>query len=409
MKEPNIGVIHLGISGFPYGFAAMQRVLLMCKGLLGESIEVVLINRKGVHSYKKYPNFPAKGVHEGISYIYATGNPYKSKNFWVRNFQKINGFFQEIKHIHHVKKKHNAQAILLYIKGELGLIVYYWMISKVFRLKIILNYVEYRSRINDRKWAIQKWNDYLFDKFAPRVVDGLIPISEYLAKELQKTAPSTPQLKIPVICDYQLFEGESFREHQEYFLYCGSIKYREVIYFILDSFARLENINAELYFVISGNEKARKDTIKNIEEQYDTAQIRFFSNLPYNELIELYKAATALLIPLRPIEQDIARFPHKIGEYLASGNPIVTTSIGEIEYYFKDCHNAFIAPKYSTEEYAAKMEEVFRDKKKSQKIGLSGKAMGMKNFDYRIQGEKLKNFLIQIVYNKSITNEYTQT
>ena len=74
-----------------------------------------------------------------------------------------------------------------------------------------------------------------------------------------------------------------------------------------------------------------------------------FSNLTNRALNDLYKNAIALLIPLRPTLQDEARFPHKIGEYLASGNPVISTNYGEVKHYFQDGHDMLIASRYDKE------------------------------------------------------------
>ena len=84
-----------------------------------------------------------------------------------------------------------------------------------------------------------------------------------------------------------------------------------------------------------------------------------------------YKNAKALLIPLRPITQDEARFPHKIGEYLASGNPAISTNYGEIKHYFKDQETMLIADSYQINDFAGKMQYILDfpggSKKKSAK------------------------------------------
>src|SRR5207302_1804391 len=54
--------------------------------------------------------------------------------------------------------------------------------------------------------------------------------------------------------------------------------------------------------------------------------------------------AAVLAIPLFDDVKSTARFPTKLGEYLASGRPVVTNGIGEIPRYLKDGVNAVIVP-----------------------------------------------------------------
>ena len=66
-------------------------------------------------------------------------------------------------------------------------------------------------------------------------------------------------------------------------------------------------------------------------------------------------------------------FPHKIGEYLASGNPVISTNYGEVKYYFTDMKNMLIAESYNIDEYATKMQFVIDNPALVKKIGIEGK------------------------------------
>ena len=119
------------------------------------------------------------------------------------------------------------------------------------------------------------------------------------------------------------------------------------LYFLqLNSFELIENSDTLLYLVVNGS----IDQLAEIENRIATSSksriIKLISNISDKELSVLYKNATGLLIPLRPTIQDEARFPHKFGEYLVSGNPVITTNYGEVRYYFKDMVNALVAEVY---------------------------------------------------------------
>ena len=81
-------------------------------------------------------------------------------------------------------------------------------------------------------------------------------------------------------------------------------------------------------------------------------------NIPREDIPPRYVGASALLIPIEDTVQDYARFPHKIGEYLASGNPIISTNYGEMKNnkVFVDEESVLIASDYNTELFAEKNE-----------------------------------------------------
>jgi glycosyltransferase involved in cell wall biosynthesis len=106
------------------------------------------------------------------------------------------------------------------------------------------------------------------------------------------------------------------------------------------------------------------------------------------------------LIPLRPIVQDIARFPHKIGEYLASGNPVISTNYGEVKYYFKDNENMLIADTYDINLFAEKMQYALDNIEAVKTVGNNGKYMALKNFNYKEYANKLDGFMDELTQKK---------
>ena len=71
--------------------------------------------------------------------------------------------------------------------------------------KIFYQYVEYRTAFKPRG-MYHKINSRLCDRYGMRLFDGVLPISNYLEEKSHEAAPETPTLKIPPICDFELFE-----------------------------------------------------------------------------------------------------------------------------------------------------------------------------------------------------------
>ncbi len=100
-----------------------------------------------------------------------------------------------------------------------------------------------------------------------------------------------------------------------------------------------------------------------IERSAVKERILIYSNVPYTDLINLYRNSEALIIPMRNTDQDKARFPHKISEYCASDRPIITNSIGEISNYFNES-NAYLCSEYDEQKYADVMDLLFLNLKR---------------------------------------------
>ena len=390
-------LVQIGTLGFPSGMAAIERVRLLSIGLIANEFDVTVISRRGILDKNSGINFETEGIHEGINYIFTSGSIYRPDNFIKRSWLKLIGFINEVRLLFRLRKENKLDFAILSDRSFIDL-VYYKSMSLWLGFKLIYQFVELSTAMTSRQNLGYKINDYFFDKFGFNLVDGVLPISETLTVILKKMAPGKPYLKIPVICDFSKFEKNEFNKENINFLYCGTMAYIEVIFFILKCFESMKvRENVFLYLIVGGGSEPEKESIRNyIKEMEKRDFVKIFSSLPYLKLVQMYMSATALLIPLRPTMQDEARFPHKIGEYLASGNPLITTNIGEVKYYFKDKENALVAEEYNVKAFVEKMEYVLNNPQQSADIGLRGKQFGKENFDCMVYGKLLSSFVISL-------------
>jgi glycosyltransferase involved in cell wall biosynthesis len=157
--------------------------------------------------------------------------------------------------------------------------------------------------------------------------------------------------------------------------------------------------NGNLLLAIGGS-GSDESGFKSIQEKIDNSGFanRFFfrKNVPHKELISLYLDAELLIVPMRNIEQDIAGFHHKIGEYTAAAKPIISTHLGELQYYFKDGFSAILADEYSYESYIKKLSKILYDKETLQKIGEEGFKVGQEKLNYKKYAFELKQFITEL-------------
>jgi len=386
-------IVFLGYNDFPHGLAEVQKIILISKSLISTGNNVTVICRNGYHNIADGTEIKVTGIYENIKYIYASGSCFRNSNFFKRRLNEIKGKIKEFLLLRKYKKNNDLDCAIL-SNRNFYLVLYYRILSKILGFKIVLNYVEYYSAQKKEYWEIrQKLNDTLFDTYAPSLSDAVLPISEFLINHINRVSSSKTYLKIPGLTDLSKYDGIETLQNESYFLYCGAAGYKEIILFIIDSFELIENNICYLYLIVNGAAN-EIDEIKNyINNTKQKHRIKIFSNLTQKELFTYYKNALALLIPLRPTFQDIARFPHKTGEYLASGNPVISTNYGEIKFYFRDGENILLAESYDINLFAEKMQFVINNPSQAKKIGFEGKNMAIKLFDYRYKAKEIDEFL----------------
>lgn len=240
---------------------------------------------------------------------------------------------------------------------------------------------------------LRKPSVWLYSKTFGYFVDGILPISEYIIKKIKHF--NKPYLKVPILANFDNAPINKANREQ-YFLYCVYAAYSRVIFTIIDSFKKyiIEGGDFNLILVLSGS----KEQIAIIETYISNDKllrdrIIIKTKVPYKELIEMYCKSSGLIIPLDPnSEQDEARFSQKIAEYLSSGSPIISNNVGEIRYYFTDRKN-IITCDYSTEGFVNAFTWITNNKESASNIGRNGFCLGEKEFNYKVFGKKIKDFL----------------
>lgn len=101
-----------------------------------------------------------------------------------------------------------------------------------------------------------------------------------------------------------------------------------------------------------------------------------------------------LLVLSRPdSHQAQGGFPTKLGEYLATGNPVCVTKVGEIPDYLEDNVSAFMAAPGDADSFADAMNRALSNPENAKTVGLAGRRVAEKSFNLEIQSDKLCQFL----------------
>lgn len=385
-------VIHLGVSGFPKGNAQIQRIRLTFKSLKLAGCNPLIINKHALHQTngsKKIDRY------QGIPFVNTSITKNRPDGFFARNFNKFSGFLNEFLLL--LKKRRKIHSAIFY-GSSFGELVYYRLLSKLFNFKLTIQYVEYRSSIPLKNY-FSDLNNKLFDAYCMFLCDGIIVISEFLKAKAISKRSSIKILKIPAICDFSEFEFQKKVGTDLGLMYCGSIFYLPVIYFIIELYTKLRDsgiYSGDLVFAIGmgGKDQIVFDQLINyINTNPYSKSIQVRANVPFEELISMYLQSELLIVPLRNTIPDIAGFHHKIGEYTAAGKPIISSNFGELQYYFKDGISAILADDYTLDSYFNKLSEVLENKENLISIAAEGHKVGEKYLNYESYADPLKVFL----------------
>lgn len=114
---------------------------------------------------------------------------------------------------------------------------------------------------------------------------------------------------------------------------------------------------------------------------------------PYEVLLHYLRASDILLLPRVDNYSERANYPGRLGDYLASGRPIVTNPIGQIERVINDNHCGLIAKINDAEDFAEKVIELINDPELSKQMGDKGQKIARDLLAWPIIVEKLNQAL----------------
>jgi glycosyltransferase involved in cell wall biosynthesis len=381
-----------GYNVFPSGFAQTQRLLLIAKGLEELNCRTIVLCRYGTYDSASN-HISSKGISEGVHYQYCSGSSYRSKSFLKRNLRKLFGIINELTILFKLRINRKLDCIFI-STNSFHNSFFYLSIARLLFVSTVIDTTEFWSAPSRGKKSTidAKLHDYL----SPRLFNKVICISDFLVNHTSNIKGNKNIIKIPVLVDFSKFENISSNRptNEQTVLFCGSAAYYPIIDFIISAFELTDIDSAKLIIVASsGNESDYFKINTRIQKSSKCAKIILKSNLQYMELTELYLNSFALLIPLRPNIQDIARFPHKLGEYTASKSIIITTKFGEIPNYFEDMKNALVANDFEPSLFAKKIELAINNYDKLENLREASYRTGIESFDYKLNGVRIYNFL----------------
>ena len=92
-------------------------------------------------------------------------------------------------------------------------------------------------------------------------------------------------------------------------------------------------------------------------------------------------------------EYTNAGFPFKLGEFLATGKPVIASRVSDIDRFLLNRHNALLVKPGDSNEISKAAEYLMDNPEDAAIIGRRGREVAKSFFDYKQQGKALLTFL----------------
>uniref|UniRef100_UPI004038A576 glycosyltransferase family 4 protein n=1 Tax=Odoribacter laneus TaxID=626933 RepID=UPI004038A576 len=180
-----------------------------------------------------------------------------------------------------------------------------------------------------------------------------------------------------------------------YLFHAGTLtEYKDAVISTLKAFIIAVNeIKIPVKYLLAGPVSPHKKEIEGLLYEHKIEnRVIFLGNLKPSEVIKYQKGAFLTVVNKNDNIQNRYGFSTKLGEILWSGTPVITTTVGEANYYLKDGESAYIVEPHNPRLIAEKIIQAFSNPEESRKIAEAGKKIAQDSFNCLSQGKRLASF-----------------
>ncbi len=374
-----IGIIFAG--PYPEGIGASERISLLARMMqqAGASPTVLV---------PFFPSFPRTGtLREGISEM---GIPYRyltvlrRRDGWKKALDHFRYFLSVRRELRKVLGEFDAFYLYSFTPLQMAPVL---QVLEEAEVPFAIEHTELRSAllVPSRSWKerLLRRVSRRLEKRVPPSTRALVVISEALER-FYRPLFSGPIFRLPIIADYDGFTPAPADRPPPYRIgYMGGFSHKDGIDGILRSFLRLHGEMPRLRLSLIGF-SPNLWRIRQWLARYGLPEaVDFHINVPYRSLPEVLGACDTLVMNRIDIPASHYGFPTKVGEYLATGVPVIATRVSDLPRYLTHGEDVFFIPPDDTDALADALRRRYARYEDFQEIGRRGRESGLRHFHYR--------------------------
>lgn len=179
--------------------------------------------------------------------------------------------------------------------------------------------------------------------------------------------------------DGDRFSLKGIENNSDYIGYCGKVSlHKDGVDTLIRAFSIFHPKHPSVMLWIIGEFESKQteaDLLSLVTDLQLNNYVKFLGPVSPSEMPSLLCGAKALALARPDNIQAKYGFPTKLGEYLATGKPVVVTNVGEIGEFLKDGVNCRIAEPDNCKDFADKLSWVFENYDEALALGSKGKAL----------------------------------
>ena len=373
---------------YPHGMASSQRIHLIARALQEGGAKVnVLVD--GLDTAGITRNNTSRGCRDGVNYEYLVNKTTASPRKWRRILDRLWISYVARRRVLRDRSERRLDALYYYTSGS-SLDFERLVIGANLARNTIPTVMDFR----ETPWSLET-NRSLGERLLSPLwgANGAICISQFLLDwvklERVRLGVDVTTILVPILVDMEEFARPSSRIRAKSVVFAASPAYDKTFMFLVRAMASVWSRHPDCELIVTGGAR-EEDYIG--KEQAPNCRIRFTGYLDRQQLVDQYYKASVLAIPLHNDIRSIARFPTKLGEYLAASRPIVTNSVGEIPRYLTDRATARLVDPDVPEAFGEAVSELLSYPEDAEQMGIRGRLVAKQHFHYANYGKQLAGF-----------------
>ena len=390
-----INLVFMGSFTYPRGMAGTKRI----QNAINSLKEYPDIAKRVILQRQSSENNILSGTHEGTPYETIMGDLLRGKMLMALPLL----YYRTIAALKRALRPDHKNVIYFYGPLFFDSIVPLSYARKL-GYKIIFDVIEDFGLAKELSNSLRHYLMVNFKtRFSSRIKNlsvGVIVISSYLEEQCRiLTQERVPIHYLPISVDMNQFPEKPSRMNQTVSLfYAGSFGKKDGLPVLLDAFdtlaARYEN--ARLVLTGRGDSEAMKEFYTRMELSPNKDRIEYKGYLNDKDYYAALNGADIFCMTRVDLAFAHAGFPFKLGEYLATGKPVIASQVSDVDKFLENGHNAMLVQAGSSTEICEAASYLINNPESAASIGIRGREVAKSFFDYKQQGKALLTFLENI-------------
>jgi glycosyltransferase involved in cell wall biosynthesis len=367
---------------FPHGTGAAARLRAYASGLRQNDVDVRVLLLLSLPP-EEWPDTGAdtRGTWRGVPFEYMSGVTCGQRGWLRRRVLDLRAIWRTLAAILRDRRESHRTAVVL-IGTALRWILPIVTVCLVAGIPLIHDRTEQPFVYGPEAGALRALGRRWYTGNVFRMFDGVVVISTYLEEYVRsRVRRSAWIMRIPILVDADTFACEAASD-PGLVGYAGSLSHPEELEQLIEavSIVRRERPETRLRIVGGGSpsEIAFVRTQATRHGLADALELVGFARA--DQMPGLLCECSALALPRAAGVFSTAGMPTKLGEYLATGRPVVVTATGDIPLHLRDGVDAFVVAPDNVGAFAQALGHALYDAS-SQEIGRAGQQVARREFD----------------------------